>query len=248
MICAICQPHYLPWIGYFEMIDRADLFVFLDDVQYVTREWKNRNRIRKTATGQYAKWLTVPVAKQDRSAPICDVSISTTAGDWVRRHLDALITVYKGAPFFEDHIGWIEENLSEHRVGKLADLNVHLATDICSIFGIDTELVRSSKLGIAGKREEKLRAICKELGATTYLANNATAEYVPAGYFEERQIDFQVQDYSHPVYKQLHRDQALSFVSHLSIVDLLFNAGPYALSILRLGRQSAAQKEIVEQE
>ncbi len=96
-LVAICQPHYIPWIGYFEMIDRVDEFVFLDDVDLIMREWKTRNRIRKERTGGEAKWLTVPIAREcRRGTPIAGARLG---GDpaWRSRHLDAFREVYRCA-------------------------------------------------------------------------------------------------------------------------------------------------------
>ena len=64
--CSILQPHYLPWIGYFDLIKRSDVFVFLDDVQYIKREWKNRNKIRKNPKSEEVKWLSVPIDKKSQ--------------------------------------------------------------------------------------------------------------------------------------------------------------------------------------
>ena len=61
---AILQPHFLPWLGYFDLIKRVDGFVYLDDVQYISREWKNRNRIRKTPKSNETSWLSVPVEEK----------------------------------------------------------------------------------------------------------------------------------------------------------------------------------------
>ena len=71
------------------MIDRVDVFVFLDDVQYVRREWKNRNRIRKTETGAETKWLTLPVRKQPQKTSMTETLISDDS-DWRAAHLNSL--------------------------------------------------------------------------------------------------------------------------------------------------------------
>ena len=63
MNCAIVQPHYFPWLGYFDMIHKSDIFVFLDDVKFINREWKNRNKIR---LGNDYSWLTVPIKKNTK--------------------------------------------------------------------------------------------------------------------------------------------------------------------------------------
>ena len=71
MIISVHQPQYIPWLGYFDKIEKSDLFVFLDEVQYKTREFQNRNKI---CTKDGWMWLTVPVVvKGRREQKICDV-------------------------------------------------------------------------------------------------------------------------------------------------------------------------------
>ncbi len=238
--CAIVQPHYLPWIGYFEMIDRVDVFVLLDDVQFIKREWKNRNRIRKTATAEETKWLTVPIQRSCQHGPIDQAALSGEV-DWIATHLHALHEVYGRAPFYDDAIGWLKEALEGHRSNStLAKLNAATIQTLCRQLGIETPLVASSSLRVGGGREEKLLRICQELEADFYLANNATATYVGPEYFAAQGIGFATQDYAHPAYTQQFKARPLPFLSHLSIVDLLFNRGPDSLTVIRGGRAEGA--------
>lgn len=234
--CAIVQPHYLPWIGYFEMADRVDVFVLLDDVQFIKREWKNRNRIRKTASAEDTKWLSVPIRRECQHGLIRDAAISDDF-EWIDTHGHALHEVYGRTPFYEEYAGWLNELLERHRTGStLAALNMELIGELCRKLGITTKLVASSSLEVGGVREEKLLRICQAVEADFYLANNATATYVGAEYFGAAGIGFATQDYAHPVYGQTTRNQPLPFISHLSVIDLLFNQGSEALDIIRQGR------------
>lgn len=230
--CAICQPHYLPWIGYFEMISRVDAFVFLDDVKFIKREWKNRNRIRKSAEGTDTKWLTVPIAKESHDMMINAAEISTD-WDWAESHINSLRSVYEHAPHFSEYIPGIKEIMENNSKGTLSDLNISLIRHISGLLGIKTILVNSSDIKAEGRREEKLLNICKTLGAGLYLANNATAEYVGEDYFQREGIDFKTQNYVHPQYEQKCKNRLLPFISHLSVVDLLFNQGPKSLEIIK---------------
>ena len=232
--CAILQPHYLPWIGYFEMIDRVDTFVFLDDVQFVKREWQNRNRIRKFATGTEIKWkwITVPVKRHRQDSLINEIMISND-GDWVKAHCDALEAIYQRSPFFEDFFPDIKMILRKMSCGALTDLNISLIEYVCNLFDIRTRFMRSSEIKVNGKREEKLLNISKEIGAGFYLANNATSEYVSEEYFLKDGVSFGVQNYTHPYYQQMYGGTVLPFISHLSIVDLLFNHGSKGIEVIR---------------
>lgn len=232
--CAILQPHYLPWIGYFDMIDRVDVFVLFDDVQFIKREWKNRNRIRKTATSNETKWMTVPINKDSQRKLIKDALISNER-DWVAEHGHSMIAVYRYAPYFDEYFPQLQEITKKHAERTLADLNIALLEYFCKIFGIQTRLVRSSELDTYGRREEKLLSLCKILNADFYLANNATAEYVEADFFRKEGIDFGMQDYRHPRYEQKYKTERLPFISYLSVVDLLFNCGTSSVEIIRQG-------------
>ncbi len=235
--CAICQPHYLPWIGYFEMIDRVDVFVFLDDVQFIKREWKNRNRIRKTPKDDEAKWLTAPIVKDTQRGLIKDALLSMD-NDWVSEHCGSLQSVYRYTPYFFKYFFEIQKILTLHSNGTLGNLNISIIEYICRELGIKTKLIKSSELQAQGKREEKLLNICKILKADFYLANNATGKYVKADYFQSQGIVFDLQNYKHPSYLQKYKENILPFISNLSIVDLLFNCGDESLEIIRRGRSS----------
>jgi len=237
-LVSICQPHYLPWIGYFEMIDRVDHFVFLDDVDFIKREWKNRNKIRKDARSDRTKWLSVPIEHGDqRGTWIRDARIAETT--WRRQHLDGFRQVYLKTPHYLEASELLRACLETPAV-TLADLNVGSVTRICRYLGIATLLGRSSELGCEGRKTEKLLAIARGVDATAYLANNGSATYFEMERFENAGIGCSYQDYDHPSYTQTYADRELPFLSHLSILDLIANHGHDALAILRQGRPSHA--------
>ena len=233
--CAICQPHYLPWIGYLEMIDRVDVFVFLDDVQFVKREWKNRNKIRKTADGEDTKWLTVPIVKQSQKSLIKDAMISNES-DWVHQHLQSIQRVYANTPYFKEYYTPVKNLIECHREDTLANLNIALITYLCKELEVNTKLIRSSDLKVNGKKEVKLLNVCKALGSDLYLANNATGEYVEENYFKKDGIWFELQNYRHPVYNQINKNKVLSFISHLSVIDIIYSHGSNSMEIIRTGK------------
>lgn len=232
---AICQPHYLPWIGAFEMIDRVDAFWCLDDVDFIKREWKNRNRIRKRADTAAAKWLSVPVRHDcQRATPMRSTAIGEEH-DWRRRHLDAFADSYRRAPFGDEALELLRAGLAQ-RDAFLADLNLRLLKLVCDYLGITTPLERTSSLGIEGRKTERLLAVCRAVGADAYLANNGSAGYLETGRFADEGIACRFQDYEHPVYAQSWDGDPLPFLSHLSILDLIANHGPASLAVVREGR------------
>ena len=227
---AIMQPTYLPWIGYFDLLDQADTFVFLDSVQFDKRSWQQRNRI-KTHNGE--SFLTVPVmTKGRRNQKISEVEIARTQ-DFPKKHLRTIEHNYSKAEHFAYY--WDELNsLLKQDYRYLAELNITLIKWFKRILGIHAELIRSSMLDVKGKRVELLVEICKSVGAKRYLSPIGSRPYIENNnLFEKQDIDLRYQNYSHPEYRQLFKE----FIPYMSIPDLLFNEGKKSLEILRSGRK-----------
>ncbi|MFH1201746.1 MAG: WbqC family protein [Candidatus Omnitrophota bacterium] len=229
MIISIHQPQYLPWLGYFDKIDRSDMFVFLDDVQFKKNEWQNRNKIKTSKDWQ---WVSVPVMHKFPQQ-IRAVTINNDI-DWPRQHLNALIINYNKAPYFGDYIDFFKTVYSE-RWTYLSELNISIIKSIVKILGIKTKLVRSCDLKQPGLATEHLINICKNLGADTYLSGEGGRLYLETEKFKKQGIELIFQDFRHPRYKQLY-EKKQPFIENLSIVDLLFNQGKESLSILRKSR------------
>lgn len=226
MRIAVLQPGYLPWIGGFDQIDRVDHFVFYDDVQYDKDGWRNRNRIK---TDRGAHWLTVPVRLKGKlGAKINEVEIDT-ADPWRRKHIKSLEQWYRKAPHFASEFGFFEEYLSQEWT-SIAELAMEGTMRIARRLGIDTEFHTASALGIGGDKIERLIALCRRFGADEYLTGDAAEDYLDEAAFGDIRVIYQ--KYVHPEYPQLHGP----FVSHLSIVDLMFNCGPDSLRVLRSTR------------
>jgi hypothetical protein len=224
MILSIHQPQYLPWLGYFDKVDKSETFVFLDNVQFKKNEWQNRNRI-KTAAGN--QWLTVPVFHKFPQR-IDDVKINTTV-PWGRKHLNALSTNYSKAPFYDEYMPFFQETYSREW-DRLVDINIHTILFIAQAIGLSNKrFVNASEFNLQEGNTERLVDICKQLGGDVYLSGKDGAKYLDLSLFEKENIDVIFQDYTHPCYPQLFSE----FEPNLSIIDLLFNCGPKSLSILR---------------
>jgi hypothetical protein len=228
---AIMQPTYLPWIGYLDLMDQCDLFVLFDCVQFEKRSWQQRNRI-KTAAGE--AWLTVPVLTAGRrDQAIHQVEIDPD-GDFAERHLRTIRHAYGRAPNFRTYFDELAAILrTRHRL--LVDLNAGLLAWLGDKLGVKTEIVRSSTLPGRGQKVERLVSLCAAVGATRYLSPPGAREYVHRDdRFSGAGIDLCYHHYEHPTYRQLHGD----FVSHLSVLDLLFMEGDASLQVLRSGRRA----------
>jgi len=223
------QPTYLPWLGYFDLIDQSDVFVLLDTVQFEKQSWQQRNRVK---TPQGVVWLTVPVL-QDLDNRIFEVEINNKV-DWQRKHRGTIEQSYSRACYFGEFASALRA-FTTREWTHLADLNIALIEAFCGWFGLRPNLVRASEMpAIPGHREELIISICRHFGANEYLSPPGSRVYLnDETPFKEAGISLRFQAYEHPIYPQRHGE----FVPYLSALDLLLNAGEESLSIVRSGRR-----------
>lgn len=217
---AILQSNYIPWKGYFDIIHDVDRFVFYDDNQYTSRDWRNRNKIK---TAQGAAWLSVPVGT-DRSRLICDVSIPDRG--WQAKHWIALQQNYGKCPHFERYRDYFEHVYLGTTWTMLSDLNQSTIRHIAREFlGIRTEFSDSRGYDGQGLKLDKLVDVARKAGATYYLSGPAAKDYIVEDRFKEVGIELAWKDYTgYPEYPQ----RFPPFEHGVTVLDLLFNVGPDA--------------------
>lgn len=223
---AIMQPTYLPWLGYFGLMDSVDLFVYLDCVQFSKRSWQQRNQI-KTSNG--AQWLTVPVlSRSQRHQKICDTRIDLEA-NFIKKHSRSIESNYSRSSFFDDYFPKIKSAYTPQG-DSLLDLNIALIDIVRECLGLTTPCVMASSLGnIEGKNADLLVSICRSVDADQYLSPPGSAAYLEQSTaFTDAEIELKYFDFSHPLYPQLHGD----FLPYMSTIDLLFNCGPASYSVV----------------
>jgi hypothetical protein len=238
MKCAIMQPTYLPWAGYFALMGSVDTFIVLDDVEFSRQSWQQRNCI-KSQDG--AQWLTVPVKVAGNSHQLIrDVEIDARQ-PWRRKHLNALMLNYAKAAFIRKYKQWLQD-VYQTPWRLLCELNVRLVQDVASFLNVHPVVVRSSELEGTGGRVGRLVSYCRQVGANEYLSPPGSAEYINAdNQFESAGIRLEYFRYEPAPYTQMHG----SFVSHLSALDLLLNEGPASGSVLMAGvRKPYTQEEL----
>lgn len=224
MIVSVHQPQYMPWLGYFDKIDRADAFVLLDNVQFKKNEWQNRNRIKSP---QGAQWLTVPVRYKFPQG-INEVEINNQER-WQHKQRQMLLSNYRKAPFWTS-LEPLQEEIFSQPWTMLSDLNIFVVKKLAEMLGIATPLYIASELNdFPEDPDERLVAITKYFGADTYLAGGGGHDYMKLDIYEQAGIKVVFQDYHHPAYRQLFS----SFEPYLSVIDLIFNNGADSLNILR---------------
>ena len=212
------QPTYLPWLGYFDLINSVDCFVFLDDVQFARRSWQQRNKILLNGAEHT---LTIPVfSKGKRDQLIHEVIINDESG-WRRKHSDSLVRAYQKANENRMLLNKILEIINSDEV-RLSKINQSVIEIITRHIGITTDLLISSEIGCAGSSSNKLFNICKAIGGKIYVSAAGSKEYIEREQvFEKNNMKVRYQDY---VCKEYSQKSSSGFIPLMSAIDFLFNS------------------------
>src|SRR5258705_12239809 len=191
-IVAIVQSNYIPWKGYFDLINSVDEFILLDDVQYTRRDWRNRNRI-KTQSG--VKWLSIPVDVKGKylqkinETKICDIN-------WNREHWETIRTNYAHPPYFRQYKGFLEDLYLSCDSTFLSQINWHFLNRISNLLKISTHICWSSDYRVLDGKNERLISLCQQVGANHYISGPLAKDYLDVAAFTEEGISVSFIDYS----------------------------------------------------
>jgi len=227
-VVAIHQPQYVPWLPYCDKADSCDIFVYLDNVQFMRRGVQNRNQI-KTPKG--AAWLTVPVsaAREDK---IQHVRIAT-GRDWQKDHILTIEHNYARAACFE-LFGQGLKPLLERSWDYLVDVNIAVTDWMFAQLGVQCLRVRASELDVTGAKDDLIISICQAVGATVYLSGQGAKAYQDEGKFRQHGIELRYHQYRSQPYRQCFSETG--FVPDLSALDLILNLGDEARAVMLAGR------------
>lgn len=219
MIVAAVQAGYLPWLGFFNLAKRSDLFVIEDNLQYTKQDWRNRNRIR---TAQGWTYLTVPVKAGPATRHINEVEIDNTT-PWARRHFNLLRQNYAKAPYWRQYAEFLQASLQREWT-RLIDLDLFFIEFFLREFGITTpwKLLSELLVTFGPDNTRSLVELTQRVGAETFLEGDTGQAFIDTAQFEAAGLGITFQDYVCQPYRQ----QFEPFVSHLSAIDLLLNEGP----------------------
>lgn len=220
-IVAIHQPNFFPWLGYFDKMNRSDVFIFLDHVQNqkTAGSWSNRVKLLINREG---RWVTAPI---DRSfsgvRALKDIAFNQKMS-WRDKCFRTIEVEYKKSPFYQEVIDVIHPLLM-NKEENLATYNIHAITKISSVLGVeDKKLLRSSALNYEGDANEMLVSLCCDVDANVYMCGGGADSYQDEAVFQKAGIELRYQSFEHPVYEQR---KAGEFISGLSIIDALMNVG-----------------------
>jgi hypothetical protein len=218
---AIVQSSYIPWKGYFDLINSVDEFVLFDDVQFTRRDWRNRNRI-KTSAGP--AWLSIPVSSKGQfEAPIRDIRVEDRT--WAARHWRSLQANYARASHFRQYAALLEPLYLECDESRLSEVNRRFLLAICEILGIHTKITWSWDYEIKPGKTERIVDLCRQAGAGVYISGPSAAAYLDRRQFEDAGVELSYFDYSgYPPYRQLFPP----FEHRVTVLDLILNEGPDA--------------------
>ena len=222
---AILQSNYIPWKGYFDLINMVDEFIFYDEVQYTKNDWRNRNKIK---TPQGIQWLTIPVRQESLDQKIKDTKISDKK--WNIKHWRTISQNYSKAKYFKDYKDIFEELYLTCDEEYLSEINYKFITTINQILEIKTKLRWSSEFELVDGQTEKLLGICKDCNADIYLSGPAAKDYFNEDLAKQENIKVEWMDYSgYKEYEQLNPP----FEHGVTILDLIFNEGDRAKEFMK---------------
>lgn len=230
----IMQPTFLPWLGWFDLLDQSSEMILLDDVGFSKQSWQQRNRIRVANGLQY---LSLPVKTSGRIGQ--KIYETRLDGDlYIGKMIKTIQANYAKAPFFSDYYSSLCAVLSSSSAsGMLLEMNRGLIDWLLKQLGVEKTIKLASSMKIAGERGEHVALLCRHVGAGQYLTPAGAEDYLREDYaaFAREGVEILIHNYEHPVYRQCFAP----FMPYASVIDLLMNEGPGAMEIIRSGRRAS---------
>lgn len=237
----IMQPTFLPWLGYFALLEQVDCFVLLDDVQLSKQSWQVRNRIKNTS--EATQWLTLPIKKHSLSAKINEIEISDDKR-LVKKIINSFSHNYSKTPYFLEAYDLLSKNIF---MNKLSDVTSEIIMDAKSCIGIKTPVYKSSELDIEnGPKEQRLVNIINYFGCKEYISPIGSGTYLELdktkNLFKKNDIEVNYLHFVHPNYRQTGKN----FIEQLGIIDCISNVGyENVLNVINLGTNQPTEYPVL---
>ena len=227
-LVVIHQPDFMPYLGFFQRLNMADIFIVLDNVQYRgdSKSMTNRDKI-KTAKGE--QWINVGIQKAKYKSLINEIYLNKEH-DWRKRSLNLIKENYRKADYYNEIYPYVEE-LYSLDCERMIEFNMASIKMLITLFGIENIEIRyASELNVTGKSNERIVHLVQAVGCNRYLSGVGARNYFEPKLYEQNGIEVVWQDFTHSVYSQ----QFGEFIPYLSSIDLLFNCGiDYSRRILK---------------
>jgi hypothetical protein len=223
---AIVQPNYIPWKGYFDIINQVDEFIIFDEVQYTPKDWRNRNQIK---TQQGLLWLTIPVRVSHQQQRINETMAESNI--WRKKHWKSVVVNYKKAPFFEEVASFLEPLYVNSKEVRLLQIDIDFLETICKYLNISTPLILSSSIPqTTAERLERIEEILIHRQTQVFLNGPKARSFMSEDAFVARRIQIEWMDYNgYPEYPQFFPP----FEHGVSILDLLFHCGKQSTQFMK---------------
>ena len=231
----ITQPTFIPWIGYFDLIDQSKATVFLDNVKFSKQSWQQRNNF-KTPLG--LKTFTIPITFDSQKSNSINKILISNKNNLSRKFENFLISNYKKSKFFDNYFDNLMKIFSKNlKNGKLINLNLNFIIWFMEILKIKKKIFLSSELNCKKNKSDKIIEICKQLKYNNYLSTSGSLDYLreDLGLFKRNKINVYIHNYKHPIYSQNFN----KFSEYASILDLIFNEGEASYKIIKSGRKKS---------
>jgi hypothetical protein len=226
MLVSIHQPEFLPWLPFFDKVDRSSRFVLLDNVQFEKNYFHNRCKIRN-GKGAF-QLITIPVKKGALESSLIEKEIDRE-NRLIRKTLSTIRESYSKAPFLSKYFPSIEQIVLSHQF--LGKMNIDLIHFAARELGIKAELINASALNVPpSEGSERIANIVQNVGGTEYLSGPFGVDYLDENHFKPKGIKVHFHEHSFPTYWQFGEP---TFIPALSVLDLLFNGGPGSYNLVR---------------
>jgi len=222
------QPAYLPWLGLLHKASLCDIFIYMDDVQFIDRDYIHRNRV-VTPNGKIL-WLTVPIDRKNSVSNIINdvkIAINNSVGDWQRKHLLTLQACYGKATYFKKYWPFFEWLYLDNKWEKITDIDLIILKQTFEWFNLSPRLIIASKEGFGGKKSDLILEHALRFKASKVITGIKGCDYINYEDFSANNVIVTHQDYKHPKYSQGFEYN----ITHLSFIDLLFRYGPDCTSM-----------------
>jgi len=217
MKVVVLQSNYVPWRGYFDLIAKADTFVFYDEVQYTKNDWRNRNQV---ASENGKHWITIPTSSNSVNKKISEVTLDFNL-EWRKSHQSLVQFCYKKCPQYKLQLKpFMDHFLFEYETNSLSSLNKYIIKFLCKEACINTSFLDSKDYVLQEGKVDRLISLLSEVGATTYLSGPAAKDYLEGSeeLFSNQAISLEYFNYpNYPPYGPA-RD---NYANYLSILDFL---------------------------
>ena len=215
----IHQPNYLPWVGFFQKVSMADIFVILDTALFTKNGFIHRNKIR-TKNGW--RWLTIPISNKFKGVPIKDVLLPQDK-KWRSQHWNLILGNYGKARYFKEYKEFFEGVYKNMPYKTLGELNEAIIRYLLKLFDIKPVIVRSSNMDISEelhKTDLNLK-IVKKVGGDVYISGIGGKKYLDVEKFTKNRVTVKFFEFEPFEYPQ----RWPGFEPYMSVIDLLFNVG-----------------------